>query len=138
MLSNHTTLIQSFPRFWSKVTLAGPDECWNWTASTNPGGYGRFRMNGKLANVHRVAYELIIGPIPEGLTLDHLCRNRPCVNPRHLEPVTMRENLLRGVGPAALNAVKTHCKRNHVLDFENTYVQANGSRQCRICKRRLR
>jgi hypothetical protein len=80
-----------------------------------------------------VAYELAIGPIPEGLTIDHLCRNRGCVNPAHLEAVTNRTNLLRGDGIAALNARKTHCKRGHEFTPENTYVWREGTRACRAC-----
>ena len=135
MLSQHTTHIQSFPRSWSKVTLANPDECWNWTASLAQNGYGQFWLDGKLVLAHRVAYELMIGHIPEGQTIDHLCRNRKCENPRHLEPVTHRENVLRGVSPVARNAVKTHCKKGHAYDLGNTYIRPNGGRDCRICRR---
>ena len=108
-----------------------PDgECWRWTGSISPNGYGRFN----LIYAHRRSYELHVGPIPEGLTIDHLCRHRWCVNPAHLEPVTRGENVLRGVGPSAQHARKTHCKRGHPLSGENLRVHARG-RECAICKR---
>jgi hypothetical protein len=84
---------------------------------------------------HRFAYELFVDEIPDGLTLDHLCRNPRCVNPGHLEPVTQRENTLRGISPVAVNAAKTHCKHGHLLDEANTYMTNAGSRQCRTCNR---
>ena len=84
---------------------------------------------------HRVAYELMRGPIPDGLTLDHLCRNVGCVNPDHLEPVTMKENILRGYSPAAQAARRDECAHGHAYTPENTYRYANGSRRCRICQR---
>jgi len=86
-------------RFWPKVERWDPDWCWQWTASRHPLGYGRMGLGGKdggMAYAHRVSYELHFGPIPNGLELDHLCRNPGCVNPKHLEPVSHRENLLRG------------------------------------------
>ncbi len=84
---------------------------------------------------HRAAYELYVGPIPEGLTIDHLCRNTLCVNPAHLEAVTMRENILRGTGPSAQAARKTHCLRGHPFDDGNTLFRATGKRVCRACQR---
>ena len=88
------------------------------------------------AMAHRIAYEKANGPIPAGMQIDHLCRNRACVNPSHLEAVTQRENLLRGTGTPAKNAAKTQCKHGHPFDATNTYVKPNGSRQCRACARR--
>ena len=82
-------------RFWAKVDRSG--SCWLWLAATSH-GYGTFQSNGKLVRAHRYAYELLVGPIPGGLVIDHLCRTTACVNPEHLEPVTQRENLLRGAG----------------------------------------
>lgn len=121
-------------RFWSKVDRSG--ECWVWTAGKSGGGYGSFTVNGKSAQAHRFAYELLVGPIPGGLVLDHLCRNRACVRADHLDPVTERENLLRGVGAAARNARKTHCHKGHEFTPENTYVYAaSGFRMCRACRR---
>lgn len=123
-------------RFWAKVQKA--DDCWNWTgAGSQVGlGYGRFSIGGgRDALPHRYAYELLVGPIPHGLVLDHLCRNPRCVNPAHLEPVTHQENILRGIGPSAVNAQKTHCKRGHEFTPENTYWHKRGARDCRECRR---
>ncbi|MFH9014005.1 HNH endonuclease signature motif containing protein [Streptomyces sp. NPDC017943] len=121
-------------RFWLNVAKRD-DGCWFWTASKNTGGYGHFMYGGQRGNAHRFAYEALVGPIPEGLVLDHLCRVRHCVNPDHLEPVTMRVNSLRGEGPSAKNAVKTHCKQGHEFSASNTYVTPRGRRQCRTCQR---
>lgn len=100
-------------------------------------GYGRIYGGGrhKYRLAHRVAWEAANGPIPEGMQIDHLCRNRACVNPDHLEPVTSRINTLRGVSPAAKNVHKTHCLRGHPLSGENLYVDRKGKRSCRVCKR---
>lgn len=111
------------------------DECWEWTASKTPGGYGRIFADGRKVYAHRAVYEAVVGPIPEGFQIDHLCRNRGCVNPDHLEPVTRRENLLRGVGFVAVNAAKTHCPKGHPYDEENTYQTPTGRRVCRTCMR---
>ena len=92
--------------------------------------------NGRLA--HRFSYELIVGPIPPGLTLDHLCRTPLCVNPRHLEPVSLRENILRGFSPMAINARKTRCAAGHELSGDNLYICPRGWRNCRACKRAMR
>lgn len=122
-------------RFWSKVDQsAGPDGCWIWTASTRK-GYGRAWVDGRVQPAHRVAFEQLRGPVPDGLDLDHLCRNRSCVNPAHLEPVTRGENLRRGNGWSGRNARKTHCKYGHEFDASNTLIE-NGKRTCRICKKR--
>lgn len=110
--------------------------CWDWAGACNEHGYGRFRLNGDTMNAHRAAYLLYVGPIPpgNGYHVDHLCRNRRCVRLSHLEVVTSWENALRGVGPAARNSVKTHCKRGHPLDLLNTYFYApDRSRRCRRC-----
>ena len=85
-------------RFEAKVDKSRPDGCWQWTAATNGRGYGQIWIAPKYMVAHRVAYKLFVGPVPEGLDLDHLCRNRGCVNPEHLEPVTRRENVRRGAG----------------------------------------
>ncbi len=114
-------------RFWAKVHKT--ETCWLWTGSLNADGYGNFRGRG----AHRVAYELVIGPIPEGHTLDHLCRVRHCVRPDHLEPLTLGENVLRGEGWSALNARKTHCPQGHAYTPENTLLYRDH-RYCRACR----
>lgn len=135
-------------RFWEKVDQQGPDECWPWIAILDRRGYGRFHLmvDGKrrTTHAHRVAYQLLIGPIPEGLTLDHLCRNPRCVNPAHLQPVTHRENCRRGIA-GQVNATrlraKTHCANGHLLDEANTYWRPSRGRDgrpyrdCRACRR---
>lgn len=121
-------------RFFEKV-VEQADGCWLWTAQLHNQGHGRFRLPDRHVYAHRWAYEFLVGPVPEGMELDHLCRVRACVNPAHLEPVTHRENVLRGVSPAALHAAKTHCPKGHAFDEANTYVTAARSRQCRECRR---
>ena len=106
--------------------------CWLWTAHVDRLGYGHVTRGGQNQRVHRVMYELAKGPIPEGLTIDHLCRVRSCVNPEHMEPVTQRVNVLRGEANAAKNARKTHCQNGH--EFE---VMENGWRYCRSCGNEL-
>ena len=118
-------------RFWGKVIKT--DTCWEWTDYTGYNGYGKLRVQGQMRKAHRLAYEFCIGPIPEGLTLDHLCRNRKCVNPSHLEPVTYQQNILRGEGRAAAQARRTHCPRGHPYDLFNTYKGPDGRRHCRVC-----
>lgn len=90
-----------------------PSGCWEWTGAVDLNGYGVVYGNGRMRKAHRVLYEKANGTVPHGLELDHLCRNRKCVNPDHLEPVTHRENILRGVGTAASRARQTHCKHGH-------------------------
>lgn len=109
-------------------------ECWLWTGRLNGYGYAEMKLGGRYQMAHRVAYQEIVGPIPEGYQLDHLCRVRHCVNPAHLEPVTSRENTVRGEAPSAINAAKTHCKRGHAFDETNTY-RWRSSRICRECRR---
>ena len=125
-------------RFWQKVDLDFDTGCWNWTAAKNSDGYGQFwPTNGKHrhSQAHRFSYETFIGKIPEGLTIDHICKNRGCVNPKHLEPVTIQVNVLRGNGMAVRNSNKTHCPQGHPYSGENLYiVPCNGGRQCKTCQ----
>lgn len=106
-------------------------ECVIWTGYIKPDGYGQ-ASNGRPA--HRVVYEMEVGPIPDGLHIDHLCRIRACVNPEHLEPVTQQENQRRA-GPYSRNAQVTHCRQGHPYDEANTYHHPSGSRVCRACNR---
>jgi hypothetical protein len=118
-------------RFWAKVRKT-PD-CWLWTGSTvGTWGYGQVSIGRRRIPVHRYAYELLVGPIPDGLVIDHLCRVPHCVNPAHLEPVTEQVNILRGTGITAVNATKTACIHGHLFTAENTYIW-HGKRICRAC-----
>lgn len=119
-----------------KYWKADPDTgCWIWIGPPDSHGYGYVKMPDDYRKpAHRHVYETLVGPVDDGLVLDHLCRNRICVNPEHLEPVTHRENVLRGVGASARNAAKTHCVHGHPYTPENTYINFRGSRECRICR----
>lgn len=108
--------------------------CWLWQGMQNGKGYGLLKFGRRRHYVHRVAYEFLIGEIPDGLVLDHLCRVPLCGNPYHAEPVTNAENLIRGEGMPARNRRKTHCLRGHPLSGANLLV--SGQRICRTCKRR--
>lgn len=123
-------------RFWAKVVKT--DGCWGWTAATTSDGRGRFNLRNpaRTRYAYGIAYEWLVGPVPEGLELDHLCRNPNCVNPAHLEPVTHQENLRRA--PDAqfyVNARKTHCPRGHEYTAENTAYSKRRTRYCKACTR---
>lgn len=109
-------------------------DCLVWTGCRNDRGYGRIEVEGRNRGAHRVHYEMVKGPVPEGLQLDHLCRNPACVNPDHLEPVTPRENSMRGFGVQRVNAEKTHCLRGHPLTGNNI-APAHRYRRCIQCAR---
>lgn len=115
--------------------IAAGTGCIDWTRSIRRDGYGRIFVGGAARLAHKIAYEVEHGPVRPGLHLDHLCRNPKCINPDHLEPVSPRENIIRGVGPTAINAAKTHCKHGHEFSPSNTYVNGKGNRSCRACNR---
>lgn len=133
--------------FWAKVDKGDGTGCWLWTGSTMPYGHGQVRIARRTWLAHRYAYTLLVGPIPEGLTLDHVktngCTSTACVKavadehgPAHLEPVTLGENTLRGDAPSAINARKTHCPQGHPYDEANTWSSRDrNQRICRTCRR---
>ena len=118
----------------SRVTDSG---CWQWLGATHRHGYGAIRWLGRDTYAHRAAWEAANGPIPHGLVVDHLCRNRGCINPDHLEVVTNRQNVLRGIGPSATAARRNSCINGHEYTPENTYTY-RGARQCQICRHKHR
>jgi hypothetical protein len=129
-------------RFWAKVDTNGPipahlpdlGRCWDWIGSLSPKGYGQYKLDGRTRQAHVVAYEIVVGVVPIGKQLDHLCRNRRCVRPDHTEPVTSRENTLRGKTIPARFAAATTCKRGHPLTTDNVVPSATY-RKCLICNR---
>jgi hypothetical protein len=129
-------------RFWAKVEKT--DTCWLWTAALNSNSYGHIDVDGHSVKAHRFSYELLVGPVPEGLDLDHLCRVRHCVRPDHLQPVTRPTNILRGNGMGARHSRQTHCVHGHPLSGNNLLYSSNGTqcgrprfaRRCRECLRR--
>lgn len=136
-LANPLLTEKDLNRLWSKVIkYPGEDACWGWTDVPSQAGYAYFTVGGRKGSkflVHRLLYILVIGPIPDGKELDHLCRNRLCVRPDHQEPVTRRENLLRGETPTAREAKATHCPQGHPYDLFNTRFY-RGYRFCKTCQ----
>lgn len=125
---------EQLSRFWSKISRAGSDECWPWLRSKSK-GYGRFWLDGGLKSAHILSYELLVGPVPDGLVLDHTCRNRACVNPAHLRPVTRLINVHENSDAVCFwKGQQTHCIRGHELSGNNLKIKGNG-RNCRECAR---
>lgn len=125
-------------RMRSKIAVNPESGCWLWTASRLPRGYGMVTYRKVRTYSHRLAWELLVGPIPDGLTIDHLCKVTSCCNPAHLEVVTMGVNSLRGDSPIARNARKTHCDRGHELAGDNLWVRDRGTytaRECLACRK---
>ncbi len=133
-------------KFLSKVRKGS--SCWEWTGWVDKEGYGYHWITGDgKRRVHRIAYIIWVGPIPDGYTVDHTCHNdtdctggvgcphRRCVNPAHLEAVPMRDNVLRGNTPSGRNSRKTHCVNGHEFTEANTTVRRDGRRECRMCMR---
>lgn len=133
-------------RIAANIEIDPESGCWLWTGTKLPNGYAVVPVTRSQAYAHRASYEAHVGPIPHGFEIDHICHtndadcregddcpHRSCVNPEHLEPVTRRENALRGHGFIAENAAKTHCPQEHEYTVENTYVKPNGTRRCRRC-----
>lgn len=131
-------------RFWSKVRISKTNfykgtPCWEWTSTIHRDGYGKFWLNGKTKAAHRLSYEDKFGKIPQGLVINHMCRNRACQNrDDHLEVVTQKVNIQKGLSgfmSGIKQRLKTHCKQGHVFSKENTYVDPRGKRVCRTCNR---
>lgn len=123
-------------KFLGRIQPNIKTRCWYWLGVPSKAGYGTMSVASKVMYAHRISHELFTGPIPDGLTIDHLCRVRHCVNPAHLEAVTQRVNNLRGTGMSARHAKVTHCPFGHAYDAANTIVAEPGIRKCRACKAR--
>ena len=123
-------------RVQGKIVQTPESGCWLWIGAVNHKDYGCLHVNGRTMVAHRFIYTSLIGPIPNGLQLDHLCRVRSCVNPHHLEPVTCRENVMRGQGVAVIHSQKTHCFRGHLLSGDNLVLIRGQYRNCKVCLRR--
>lgn len=130
---------QDIARFWESVDRRSPEECWPWKGYRKPpelgaiSGYGHANYHDKTYRAHRVSYEITHNGIDDAMKVDHLCRNPCCVNPAHLELVTNRVNVLRGVGPSARAARRDKCIRGHPYTEESMKIRADGARACRIC-----
>lgn len=134
MKRDYKELENTFEDLLAKVELVTESGCWIFHCAVSDTGYARARFNGKTVAMHRLFYERFVGPIPDGLDLDHLCRVRCCVNPHHVEPVTPKINTLRGHGRTAMNAHKTHCVYGHEFSGDNLRISKTGWRICLRCK----
>lgn len=114
------------------MTTIDENGCWLWSGTDRGHGYCQMKIDGRAYSVHRAAYEALVGPIPEGMQIDHLCRVRRCGNPAHLEAVTSQENIRRS---RAATPPKTHCKNGHMFNEQNTRTSPRGHRECRACDR---
>lgn len=127
------------PHFWTKVSPEPNSGCWLWAGTAMKNGYGQFRTGPRMSLAHRVAFRSLVGEVREGLDLDHLCRTRCCVNPAHLEPVSRKENLARGLSGRRRQSVlldRAHCKEGHPMPPRA--VRENGTLApwvCRLCSR---
>lgn len=132
-IQDYTFKPEDYQRFWTKVEIVDTN-CWEWLGSCAGNGYGQVYMSNKHWKTHRLSYLFYYGYLDSELTIDHLCRNKKCVNPTHLELVTQRINNLRSDNITAINSRKTHCKRGHEFNETNTRIW-KGGRFCRKCVR---
>lgn len=121
-------------RLWPRIDRQA-DGCWLWIGGRDSQGYGEIWTGEAMRRVHQIVYELLVGLVPAGLQLDHLCRVRHCCRPDHLEPVTRRENIARGKGFTAINGRKVACHAGHPFEGANLYITPDGKRSCRECRR---
>ena len=123
--------LSAWEAFWNRVIITN-DPCWGWDGAHSSAGYARFFYGEVGYQAGRWLWEQLYGYVPKTYDMDHLCRNRACINPDHLEPVPHQENLARGI-VGSRNKIKTHCKRGHPFDKVNTYIDREGYRQCVTC-----